>query len=359
MDPWEIWLWPWTATRTLIDLGMKLDPKLMAAAPSGRLSEAGEEEWPSSNRVVLELEGMRLRDFSVAANSQRAVLVVAPFALHNSRIADLSSEHSLIEALHVNGCSRLFLTDWRSATAKTRLRTIDSYLCDLNVAVDDLGPPVDLIGMCQGGWLSLVYGARFPGKVRRLVLAGAPIDVTAEPSIFAVRAKITPESMIHDLIRRGDGVVLGRTLLDLWGCPQDESALALEALQLPNPPESERDRHVFESFLRWHEHTVDLPGPYYLEVVNWIFRENRIATDKFQALGRGVVLRELRCPLFLMAGERDTVAPMKQVLATATLTGARRCDVEMAIAPCNHLALFVGRDTLKTHWPRVSRWLLD
>jgi pimeloyl-ACP methyl ester carboxylesterase len=54
------------------------------------------------------------------------------------------------------------------------LRTIDSYLSDLNVAVDDIGPPVDLIGLCQGGWLSLVYAARFAGKVRRLVLAGAP-----------------------------------------------------------------------------------------------------------------------------------------------------------------------------------------
>ncbi|MGO9774185.1 MAG: hypothetical protein ACLPSW_32460, partial [Roseiarcus sp.] len=30
----------------------------------------------------------------------------------------------------------------------------------LSVAVDDPGSPVDLIGLCQGGWLSLVYAAR-------------------------------------------------------------------------------------------------------------------------------------------------------------------------------------------------------
>ena len=48
--------------------------------------------------------------------------------------------------------------------------SIDTYLADLNVVVDHLGGAVDLIGLCQGGWLSLMYAARFPAKVRRLVL---------------------------------------------------------------------------------------------------------------------------------------------------------------------------------------------
>jgi len=36
--------------------------------------------------------------------------------------------------------------EWKSATAKTKLRMIDSHLCDLKVVMDDIGPPVDLIG---------------------------------------------------------------------------------------------------------------------------------------------------------------------------------------------------------------------
>ena len=36
--------------------------------------------------------------------------------------------------------------EWKSATAKMKLGTIDSHLCDLKVVVDDIGPPVDLIG---------------------------------------------------------------------------------------------------------------------------------------------------------------------------------------------------------------------
>ena len=216
MNPWEIWLWPWIAASALTRRALETGPGSMEANDSdATLPQVSEPEWASPNHVTIELDAMRVRDFSVARGKGRSTLIVAPFALHDARIADLSSGHSLIETLRANGCSRLFLVEWKSATAKTKLRTIDSHLCDLNVAVDDIGPPVNLIGLCQGGWLSLVYAARFAGKVRRLVLAGAPIDLMAEPS---AEARMTPEAVTDDMIRTGNGLVLGRTLLDLWQC---------------------------------------------------------------------------------------------------------------------------------------------
>ena len=39
--------------------------------------------------------------------------------------------------------------------------------------------------------------------------------------------------------------------------------------------------------------------------------------------------------------------------------GCAVADVETAIAPCGHLALFVGLDTLKNEWPRIARWLSE
>jgi poly(3-hydroxyalkanoate) synthetase len=117
-------------------------------------------EWTTPNRVVVDLAALRLRDFSVAQEGRHPTLVVAPFALHDAALADLAPGHSLVETLLANGCSRLFLAEWKSATMETRLHTIDTQLAALNVAVDDIGPPVDLIGLCQGGWLSLVYAAR-------------------------------------------------------------------------------------------------------------------------------------------------------------------------------------------------------
>ncbi|WP_457831695.1 alpha/beta fold hydrolase, partial [Staphylococcus aureus] len=86
----------------------------------------------------------------------------------------------------------LFMADWRSASADMRFLGIDDYLADLNVLVDQLGGFVDLVGLCQGGWLSLLFAARFPAKVRKLVMAGAPIDIAAGQSALSATATATP-----------------------------------------------------------------------------------------------------------------------------------------------------------------------
>ena len=137
MNPWEIWLWPWIAGSALTRRALETGHGSMEASNGdAELPRVSEPEWASPNHVTIELDAMRVRDFSAARDKRRSTLIVAPFALHDARIADLSSGHSLIETLRANGCSRLFLVEWKSATAKTRLRTIDSHLCDLNVAVE-------------------------------------------------------------------------------------------------------------------------------------------------------------------------------------------------------------------------------
>ncbi len=92
------------------------------------------------------------------------------------------------------------MADWRSATAEMRFLGIDDYLAALNVLVDHLGGLVDLIGLCQGGWLSLVYAGRFPAKVRKLAMAGAPIDIEAAQSELSARAAATPLTVFEGLV---------------------------------------------------------------------------------------------------------------------------------------------------------------
>ena len=71
-------------------------------------------------------------------------MLCAPLALHGAMVADFAPAHSLVAALQRAGLSRIFVTDWCSATAEMRHLGIDDYLADLNVLVDDIGPPIDL-----------------------------------------------------------------------------------------------------------------------------------------------------------------------------------------------------------------------
>nr|WP_155262595.1 alpha/beta fold hydrolase [Bradyrhizobium sp. BR2003] len=297
---------------------------------------------------------MCLLDFSRAAEG-RPLLVCAPYALHRAQIADLAPGHSLMEALQKAGFARLYLTDWHSAAPEMRYFSVDTFLSDLNVAVDTIGPPVDLAGLCQGGWLSLLYAARFPGKVRRLVLAGSPVDVSVPSELSRMVASL-PQQGFEALVRQGDGTVSGKQMLKVWSIPF--SLLDVEAaLQRRLDRESEDARALLDRFRHWDSDPLDLPGTYYLEVTDWIFRQNRIAAGHFVALGRKIDLAAVKLPVFLLAAENDIVVPPDQAFATMRLLGTRPAWLQRETEPCSHLGLFMGRRALAGSWRRIARWL--
>ena len=329
--------------------------RLLSPSPAESLPSTY-RDWCSPNRVRLELPTMNLREFSTTEPAQDVpVLVCAPFALHCATIADLAPGHSLMETLSRHGCSRLFLTDWRSATPDMRLLTIDSYIAELNVAIDEIGPPVDLVGLCQGGWMALVYAARFPSKVRKLVLAGAPIDTEAGTSRLSVAAQHLPSGVFDELTRLGDGRMVGRQALELWE-PALQSGEVLAALQV-SADELDRQPALRQRFGKWSDSPLDLPGAFYRQSVLWLFKENRLARGQFVALGRRIDLGEVRHPLFLLAAHADKVAPPEQLMAVRRLVGTKAQDIESAIEPGGHLSLFVGADILGSAWIRAAHWL--
>jgi poly(3-hydroxybutyrate) depolymerase len=326
----------------------------LAIEPQPRAS-AREPRWTTQNCVALELPTVRLRDFSTASEGI-PTLLCAPFALHGSTITDFAPGHSLVVALQGAGVERAFVTDWRSASPDMRFLSIDNYLADLNVLVDELGGRVNLLGLCQGGWMALIYAARFPCKVARLALAGAPIDLAAGKSKLSELAHDTPIAIFRELVDLGGGRILGQHALQFWA-PNPDPETIRDLLQSPHAIGSAAFQGLESRFRDWYAATLDLPGTYYLQVVEHLFKDNRLAAGRFLALSRKIDLSKLRCPLFLVAASDDDVVAPEQIFATEHLVD-RRCSIDKAIAPCGHLGLFMGREILARLWPDIARWLL-
>jgi poly(3-hydroxyalkanoate) synthetase len=349
-------LWPAFAAAAMSDMAAMVAKRFadLALAPEGLATH--EPEWATPHTIALELKTGRLRDFTVKANGL-PTLLCAPFALHGAAIADFAPGHSLVAALRGAGLRRLLVTDWRSASADMRFLGIDDYLADLNVFVDAIGAPVDLVGLCQGGWMALIYAARFPTKVRRLVLAGAPVDVTAAPSALSVLADGSPLAMFRELVRIGDGIVPGRKVLKFWG-PDSVSAEDIrQLLQTEEPIGSAASVRLEALFRNWFQWTVDLPGAFYLEAVEKLYKRNELAAGNFVALGRRIDLATVKVPLFLLAARDDELVAPPQLFAATDLVGTPAQQVRKAIAPCRHAGLFMGRRTLEDVWPGIARWL--
>lgn len=313
----------------------------------------------SHNEIVADLANLRLRRFAFAALGPAPVLVVAPFAVHDAGIADLAEGHSLVAALAGYGLGPIYLVEWKSARRDMAGASIDGCLADLNAAMDlagsdQAGERPDLVGLCQGGWMSLVHAAAFPGKARRLVIVGAPVD-TSFASPIAEGARLTPELVIDQAIAAEGGIVSGAATLAAFRASGGAERDAPEILQIAGP---DADPAACSALADWDARTLDLPGVYYRQVAAWLFRENRLAQGTFPAFGRPTPLSRVAAPMFVLAGLADRIAPPAQVRAALDLVGTPPAERNCLEADCGHLGLFMGARTLRQEWREIADWLL-
>jgi poly(3-hydroxyalkanoate) synthetase len=349
-DPFELWrlLWSTAMSRGLEHIAEAFSTA--ALSDRGQASSLNLSTFPTFDRVRIELQTMLLLERRRPTRAQDLpVLIVAPYAVHDASIADFAEGHSLARVLVDGGPGVIALTSWKSASAEMRGCGIDAYLSDLNVAIDDLGGRVSLVGLCQGGWLAAAYASRFPNKVVKLVLAGAPIDLAAaESQITRTLASVPPATIVH-LVALGGGMVSGALSFTFWSNNLLPEFTADAALQCVG------DAALVDKFNAWNERTVDLPGAYFVQTAEWIFRENRLARERLPALGRLARLTSIEAPIFVLAAADDEIVSLPQ--ATAVKSLCRLAKVVVRIETGRHLSLFMGRRTLSTAWRDIAHWL--
>jgi poly(3-hydroxyalkanoate) synthetase len=348
--------WPLLATHQIAQDGLKLFVQHAKTLHEGvRIFEELRPQVATPNEIRLELRTMTLRDYG--RPSSLPTLVDAPYAGHHAMIADFREGQSLVTTLLDNGVSHVALTDWKSATDDMKDFEIDNYLADLVVAIDDLGGKVNLVGLCQGGWMSAMIAARFPEKVNSLVLAGSPIDTHAGDGPLKKMVQLAPPHFYEDLVAVGGGLMRGELMLQGWKNMNPAQHFLREPADLLLHIDDPDYVKKTEIFATWYEHPLNLPGRWYLQAINQLFKENRFCKGEFIGLGRKLNLKDIVCPTFLLAGESDDITTKEQVLDAEKYIGTPKDKIASLIAPGGHIGLFMGSRTLKDTWPQIARWI--
>jgi PHB de-polymerase C-terminus len=156
--------------------------------------------------------------------------------------------------------------------------------------------------------------------------------------------------LYQSLVAAHGGVMKGEYLLAGFIAlrPQDELAKQLGVLRAARDPAA-ADR--YRRFEDWYKHTQDLPGRFYLWIVEHLFRDNELVAGELEVGGEHVDLRRITCPLNLIAGAKDHITPPDQVFVAAGAAGTAPDDVFRRLTGGGHLGLFMGREALSEHWP--------
>ncbi len=350
--------WPMIAAARMAEQGLELYGRnLKFLTEEIKLHHPAPPRLATANRPLLDLRTMVLRDYSTPSAKGVPTIVDAPYAGHSAMIADYQKGQSLMETLRSNGVERLYLTDWKSATDDMKDLEIDQYLAELNVCVDDLGERVNLIGLCQGGWMSAMYAARYPSKVASLVLAGAPIDTDAGDGPIKRMAHAYPTSFFDELVALGGGLMRGETMLRAWKAMHADEHYIREHIDLYEHIDDAAYLRKEEAFKRWYENPIDLPGRWYMQAIVQLFKENRLAKGTYVALGRRLNLKDIVCPVYLLAGEADDITTKDQVLDADKYLGTPKHLIEKRLIAGGHVGLFMGSRALHEAWPDIARWV--
>jgi polyhydroxyalkanoate depolymerase len=349
--------WPMAMAAGLVKAETKMLAKtLKFVSAEAKIHERRRPALATPNVVRLDLRTMALREYGREGGIP--TLVDAPYAGHSAMIADYAKGQSLIETLLSHGLGHVLLTDWKPATDDMKDFDIDNYLAELIVAIDDLGGRVNLIGLCQGGWMSAMAAARFPDKVNALVLAGAPIDTDAGAGPIKRMSHATPMAFYEGLVRLGRGRMKGRFMLQGWKAMHPDQHYFKEHVDLYEKIDDPAYVAKREAFERWYENPLDLPGRWYLQAIRELFKENRLAKGEFIGLGRRLDLKTIVCPVYLLAGEADDITTPEQVFDAENYLGTPKGRIEKALVPGGHIGMFMGSRTLKETWPSIAQWIV-
>ncbi|WP_108663925.1 DUF3141 domain-containing protein [Acuticoccus kandeliae] len=128
------------------------------------------------------------------------------------------------------------------------------------------------------------------------------------------------------LVAAGGGNMPGSAVLSNFISiqPQSEISRQLQLLEnIDDPTHVERYR-VFED---WFKYTQDIPGAFYLWLVENLFWKNRLIKGTLTVDGRTVDMGAIDCPLLLLAGSADHITPAPQLFAAAEKVGTPAADV--------------------------------
>ena len=324
-----------------------------------RLAEAREVAVGcSAKRAVFGLGKMTLYEYlplpGVARGARPPLLVC--FALVNRPyILDLQPDRSLVRRLLEAGLP-VYLIDWGTPDEGDRHIDLNDYVERyLGGCVDFLlrqhgVAALDLLGVCQGGVLSLCYAALHPQRIARLVTLTTPCDFH------------TPENLLARWVRGLDteliaacGNVPGEVLNGLF--------LSLSPLRLAQEKyvrllTGRPDQRAVEDFVRMERWIFDSPPQAAValaQFVRWFYQENAFVAGTLELGGRSVDLARLQAPLLNLYARDDHIVPPAACAALGRHVGSR--DYSAREIATGHIGMYVSRAARTEIPPRIVSWL--
>ena len=304
-------------------------------------------------------------------------------------ILDLSPHNSMVNYLVGQGFT-VFMISWCNPTADQAELSLEDYrkrgvmaaLDAINAIVPD--QKVHANGYCLGGTLLAIAAATMArdgdDRLATVTLMAAQVDFAeaGELLLFVDESQVAfVEDMMWDL-----GYLDRPQMTRTFASIRAEDLIYSRAVNryflgkddLPN------------DIMVWNGDTTRMPARMHSEYLRGLFLENRLTAGRFAVEGRVIALKDINLPMFVIATEKDHIAPWRSVYKTKLFTD---CDLTFVLTSGGHNggiisepghqgrqfriahraagALYFGPDQWLAQnnpepgswWPEYARWLAE
>ena len=333
----------------------------------------GESEVGVTEEATLVTPFCTLRHFKKDVDSgQPRVLLVAPLSGHFATLLRETVRTMLPE-------HDVYITDWHNARdipLEAGQFGFEDFVDHVIQFLEELGPGAHMVAVCQPCPAALVATAvmaknKNAAQPKSLTLMAGPVDCRFNPT------EVNDLATSHT-IQWFENMVIGHVPLRYAGGGRQ---VYPGFIQLASFLSMNMERHVklhldlrdalasgeyekansTKTFYDEYFAVLDLPGEFYLETVEWIFKDFRLPKGEMTYRGEAVELAAItRTSLLTVEGERDDICGMGQTLAAQDLcTGIRpyRKSHHMQ-AGVGHFGVFSGSKWSGQVYPIVRNVIL-
>lgn len=315
------------------------------------------------------------RDLIAAHEGMKAdpkVLIVAPLSGHFATLLRGTVEGFLPD-------HEVYVTDWVDA----RMAPLIAGRFDLNDYVDHiiymlqkLGPGAHVVGVCQPGpavlaAVALMSQAGDPCTPLSMTFMGSPIDARRSPTAPNKLAEERPlqwfkQNMIHTVPAMYPGafrqvypgfIQLASFMGMNWSRHVDAHWEYFQNLTKGDGDSAGKHREFYDEYLS----VLDLTEEFYIQTIEDVFQEYKLARGVFDHRGHMVNLNAIRrTALMTVEGERDDISGVGQTQAAHDLCpnipdNARELYVQPLVG---HYGVFHGKRFLEEIYPRLRAFIL-
>ncbi|MEM4285192.1 MAG: alpha/beta fold hydrolase [Candidatus Nitrosocaldus sp.] len=277
--------------------------------------------------------------------------------INRYHIMDVSKDKSVVRRLMDEGLD-VYMLDWGHIGYEDEHLSLEDYIHILDEAVDRVREVsskdrISMLGYCWGGIVSLIYASLYKQKLNSLIVMAAPVDFDKDDGILAVWAKAIDARRLVAEYGHMNGQALDIAFLL-------RNPVRYTVMKYLNLWKRINDRAFVETFYaveRWLYNTPNVPGRFYEQVIEDLYKGNMLVRGLLEVDGKRVDLKSIDLPILTIVAENDDLTAPASTLAVNDHISSKEKRV-MSI-PGGHVGLCISSIAHKQLWPSVARWVIE